>query len=86
MRTEEVWQLLKRGEWEPNVGVILLPSGKKVGPLIDIAGTVHCGEHSGEFPRIAGHALLVREREASGFVAKIAGLAELSPPPAPAVA
>ena len=44
MSTEELLHFLKRGEWEPNIGVILLASRKKVGSLIDLAGTVDCGK------------------------------------------
>ena len=47
---------------------------------------LHRQENSRELPCIARHALLVREPEAASFVAECAGVAEVSPSPAPAVA
>ena len=47
---------------------------------------LHRQENSGELSCIARLALLLREPEAASFVAKCAGVAEVSSPPAPAVA
>ena len=47
---------------------------------------LHRQENSRELSCIARHVLLLREPEAASFVAKCAGVAELSPTSAPAVA
>ena len=46
---------------------------------------LHHEKNSGERSRIARHALFVRDPEALCFVTNVAGLVELSAPPAPAL-
>ena len=48
-------------------------------------GCLHRQENFGELSCIARHVLLLREPEAASFLAKCTGVAELSPPSAPAV-